>query len=282
MSGRGNTLLSRIVKSNRRKSLDDITSIFNESCPRAVSRRTIQRKLHELGYSRRRVAKTLGVREYNKKRRCGWCKERLLWTVNRQWKNIIFSDEMTIVIKLDGKIYVWRKPEEKWHGICLGYLSGGPGRTLKLMVWGTMTYYGMGILKFVEGNMDSRKYIDTLDNCLWPVITKYMADKPWRYMDDNAPCHRAREVETWREENNIPRFPWPAQSPDLNPIENIWLVLKNSVKRNILTIRTLNDLREHLQSAWENIPLVFIQGLYQTLPKRCRQVILSKGNITKY
>ena len=101
-------------------------------------------------------------------------------------------------------------------------------------------------------------------------------------MDDNAPCHRSREVETWREENNIPRFPWPAQSPDLNPIENIWFVLKNSVKRNIHTIRTLNDLREHLQSAWENIPLVFIQGLYQTLPKRCRQVILSKGNITKY
>ena len=171
MSGRGNTLLSRIVKSSRRKSLDDITSIFNERCPRAVSR-TIQRKLHQLGYSRRRVAKTLGVREYNKKRRCGWCRERLLWTVNRQWKNIIYSDEMTIVIKHDGKIYVWRKPEEKWQGICLGYLSGGPGRTLKLMVWGTMTYYGMGVLKFVEGNMNSRKYIDTLDNCLWPVITK--------------------------------------------------------------------------------------------------------------
>ena len=106
MSGRGNTLLSRIVTSKRRKSLDDITYIFNEMCPRAVFRRTIQRKLHELGYSRRRVAKTLWVREYNKKRRCGWCRERLLWTVNRQWKNIICSDEMTIVIKPDGKIYV--------------------------------------------------------------------------------------------------------------------------------------------------------------------------------
>ena len=206
MSGRGNTLLSRIVKSYRRKSL--VTSVFNERCPRAVSRRTIQRKSHELGYSRRRVAKTLGVREYNKKRRCGWCREKLLWTVKRQWKNIIFSDEMTIVIKPDGKIYVWRKPEEKWHGICLGYLSGGPGRTLKLVVWGTMTYYGMGILKFVVGIMNRRKYIDTLDNC-----------KPWRYMDNNAPCHRSREVEPWRKENNIPLFPWPAQSPDLNPIK---------------------------------------------------------------
>ena len=84
VSGRGNTLLSGIVKRNPRKSLDDISSIFNERCPRAVSRRTIKRKLHELGYSRRRVAKTLGVREYSKKMHCGWRRERLLWTVNRQ------------------------------------------------------------------------------------------------------------------------------------------------------------------------------------------------------
>ena len=91
VSGRGNTLLSRIVKSNRRKSLDDITSIFNERCLRAVSRRPIQRKLHELGYSRKRVAKTLGVREYNKKRRCGWCRERLLWTVNTRHVSCLFE-----------------------------------------------------------------------------------------------------------------------------------------------------------------------------------------------
>ena len=76
VNGRGNTILSRIVKSNQRKSLDDIILIFNETCPRAVSRRTIQRKLHELGYSRRRVAETLGVREYNKKK--------ALWVVQRQ------------------------------------------------------------------------------------------------------------------------------------------------------------------------------------------------------
>ena len=104
VSGRGNTLLSRIVKINRRKFLDDITSIFNERCPRAVSRRTIQRKLRELGYSRRRVAKTLGVREYNKKRRCGWCRERLLWTVKRQRKNIISRWKDLCVEKAGGKV----------------------------------------------------------------------------------------------------------------------------------------------------------------------------------
>ena len=51
-----------------------------------------------------------------------------------------FSDEMTIVINPCGKIYEWRKLDEKWHGICLSYLTVGPGRTLKLMVWGKMAY----------------------------------------------------------------------------------------------------------------------------------------------
>ena len=91
VSGRGNTLLSRIFKINQRKSLGDITLIFNERRPRAVSRRKIQRRLHELGYSIWKVAKTLWVREYNRKKRCGWYRERLLWAVNRQWKNIILA-----------------------------------------------------------------------------------------------------------------------------------------------------------------------------------------------
>ena len=81
--------------------MKDIPWLFLEGLP-------IQRQ-----YSRRRVAKTLGVGEYNKKRRCGWCRERLMWTVNLRSRNIVLSDEMTIIFKSDGKIYVWRKSEGK-------------------------------------------------------------------------------------------------------------------------------------------------------------------------
>ena len=75
----------------------------------------------------------------------------------------------------------WR---EKLQSICLGYLSDEPG----MGVW--HNEYEMGILKFLEGNMNSRKYIDTLDT------VASTTEKSWRYMDDNIPYYRSREVET--------------------------------------------------------------------------------------
>lgn len=282
ITARGQTALSRIVKKDRRESLSDITKEYNKSVPKTVSKRTIQRELHRQQYWRRTVAKKLGVREVNRKKRLQYCRGKLTWKVDQHWKNVIFSDEMTIVIKPDGKVKVWRKTSEKWRGYCLGYLGQGPTRSLKLMVWGTITYHGSGILAFVDGNMNSQKYINVLDEHLWPVIVKYFGNSPWHFMDDNCPVHRSRETENWKRRNNIQPFFWPPQSPDLNPIENVWLVLKNHVKRRIFHIHTTDDLKRELQYAWENLSKTYIQSLYSSLPKRCRKVIASKGFITKY
>lgn len=282
MTVRDHTALSRIVKKDRRKTLTEITDEYNRSLPNSVSKRTIQRELHHQQYWRRTVAKKLGVREVNRKKRLQYCRGKLTWEVDQQWKNVIFSDEMTIVVKPDGKVKVWRKTSEKWRGYCLGYLGQGPSRCLKLMVWGTITYHGAGILAFVDGNMNSQKYISVLDEHLWPVIVKYFANSPWHFMDDNCPVHRSRETEDWKHRNGILPFFWPPHSPDLNPIENVWLVLKNHVKRQIFHIRTIDDLKHELQYAWNNLSKTYLRSLYSSLPKRCRKVIASKGFITKY
>ena len=189
---RGKNALSVIVKKGRRKSLCEITSELNEVSPVKVSRRTVQRELHAADYFKRTVAKKLGVKEVNRKKRLQYCRGKLYWSFERYWKCVIFSDEMTIGVRPDGKVKVWRKSVEKWKGYCLGYLSQGPSQTLKLMVWGTITYYGTGILTFVDGNMDSAKYINVLDNYLWPVVLKYFPQGRWYFMDDNCPIHRSR------------------------------------------------------------------------------------------
>lgn len=69
MTVRDQTALSRIVKRDRRKCLSDITEEYNKSVPKTVSSRTIQRELHRQNYWRRTVAKKLGVREINRKKK---------------------------------------------------------------------------------------------------------------------------------------------------------------------------------------------------------------------
>ena len=78
-------------------------------------------------------------------------------------------------------------------------MSQGPTQILKLMVWGMITHYGRGILTFVDKNMDSTKYINILDNYLWPVVLKYFPQERWYFMDDNYPIHRSHAVEEFKQ-----------------------------------------------------------------------------------
>jgi hypothetical protein len=131
------------------------------------------------------------------------------------------------------------------------------------MVWGCITFYGVGKLVFVDGNMNSEKYIEVLDDNLWVVVMKHFANKPYLFQDDNAPCHASHATKAWKDRNQIPCLPWPAQSPDFNIIENIWLLIKNHVKRNIPNITTVNELRDVLMCAWKSTSITYIQSLYR-------------------
>ena len=93
---------------------------------------------------------------------------------------------------------------------------------------------------------------------------------------------RSRESEDWKHRNQIPQISWPPQSPDLSPIKNIWLLLKNKIKNRLFLIRNLADLKTQLMTAWNEVPLFYIQKLYASLPQRCREVLIQKGTITKY
>jgi transposase len=88
------------------------------------------------------------------------------------------------------------------------------------MIWGCVSIKGIGTLTNVEGNINARKYIEILDNNLWPVIARHFPDNQYVFMDGNAPVHRANLVKEYIANNNIITTPRPAQPPDLNIIEN--------------------------------------------------------------
>jgi hypothetical protein len=82
-------------------------------------------------------------------------------------------------------------------------------------------------------------------------------------LEHNDSKHTSKLANSWREENQIDRISWPSNSPDINPIENIWAVLKNQVAQ-------LNPSRK--------MP----QNLVLSMPERITQVIQSKGDAIDY
>ena len=84
----------------------------------------------------------------------------------------------------------------------------------------------MGTLTVINGNINASKYIEIVDNFVWPVIARHFPDDNYIYQDDNAPVHRARIVKEYFEQNQTHGMEWPAQNPDLNIIENVWRKMK--------------------------------------------------------
>ena len=81
------------------------------------------------------------------------------------------------------------------------------------MIRGCITWYGVGTLCQVNGNINPEKYISVLDSQLWPVIVHHFPDDSYVFQDDNAPVHTARIVERYKHDNNIHGMDYGMASP---------------------------------------------------------------------
>ena len=93
-------------------------------------------------------------------------------------------------------MYVWHRCNERLYPECTGIMSDTGDRekqrTISAMFWGCITYNGVGTIVPIGGNMNAVKYIETLDNHMWPVVTKNFGNSAWIFQEDNAPCHVSR------------------------------------------------------------------------------------------
>ncbi|KAG7156841.1 Transposable element Tcb1 transposase-like 2 [Homarus americanus] len=101
------------------------------------------------------------------------------------------------------------------------------------------------------------------------------------FMHDGAPCHTSKSVTTWLQERTIPLLEWPGNSPDLNPIDNVWHEMKRKLSTHDTS--TVYRLQEETKRMWQfEMDGEYFQILAESIPKRLQLVIKCKANMTKY
>jgi len=139
----------------------------------------------------------------------------------------------------------------------------------------------VGPLVILEGSVTARVYVELLEQHLLPFMRR-LRNSALIFQDDNCRIHRARIVNTFKEESNITSLSWPAQSPDLNPIENLWAHLEKKVRERKNLPKNLNKLFAALNEEWIKIDNEVLANLVDSMPRRVKEVIKAKGNPTRY
>ncbi len=194
----------RIVKQNRFKNLGELHKEWTEAGIKA-SKATTHRRVKEFGYSFRQ-------------RRLTWAKEMKNWTV-AQWSKVLFSGESKFCISFGNQDpRVWRKGGEAHSPSCLKSSVKFPQ---SVMIWVAISSAGVGPLCFLKTNITAPVYQDILEHFMLPSADQLFKDAGFIFQQDLAPVHTVKSTKSWLNDHGVGVLDWPANSPDLNPIENL-------------------------------------------------------------
>lgn len=150
------------------------------------------------------------------------------------------------------------------------------------MVWSVFSWKGTGNLHIVEGSMNQGQYAKILQDRLLPQMREWFNGDDCVFMHDGAPCHKAKSVGKFLDDHGVSVLPWPGNSPDMNPIENLWAIVKKKIRMQKVT--TKDALIELLNQTWLHDPDIqnSCRKLVESMPNRVKLLIKAKGMQTRY
>jgi hypothetical protein len=203
------------------------------------------------------------------------------WTVE-DWKRVVWSDETKINrLGSDGRKWVWKKQGEGLSDrVVEGTVKFGGGN---LMMWGCMLWEGPGFACKIDGKMDGDLYIKIMQDELGESLA-YYNKRPEEviFQQDNDPKHNCKKAKEYFQSQDYQVLSWPAQSPDLNPIEHLWFHLKQKLGQYKTQPQGILELWERVQKEWDEIEPAVCQKLIESMPRRVEAVLKAKGGYTKY
>lgn len=276
-------LVSQAVK-HRRMSLRALGKTISPQ----ISGNTARRVLADAGYHRRVAVHKPYLTKEHKIFRQKWAKKYEHWQTNL-WEHVIWSDECYVYMGDNGgPVYVTRRPDKTLDDGCT--IKSFKQSNIRVMVWACIAYNKKGPLLLLDypggrgGGMNSERYVEQVLS--EPLLNFYNNLKRHRrymsFQQDNAPPHVAKATIRWFNRNNVRLFPHPASSPDLNPIENLWHLLKIHIRARDHPPTSTAELQQAVREAWESLTVDDINVLVRSMPDRVHAVLQAKGGHTKY
>jgi len=246
-----------------------------------ASSRTVRRRLCSLGLNGRVARAKPLLTASQKARRLAFAKRYASWTAE-DWEKVLWTDESPFSIFGEcGKTYVRRRVGEEYDEQCLKpTVKHGGG---KIQVWGCFTAHGVGDLHWIRTTMDQKVYKQILVHHMRPSIQRLGGRHRLFFQQDNDPKHTAGSIQAYIQRAGYKYLVgWPSQSPDLNPIENLWQELNRLLRQKRPLPKNKDDLFALLQQTWKELPQDTLRNLVHSMPSRIQAVIKAKGGHTKY
>lgn len=257
-------VLKRYIRQNNSQSLRSMATKLSQEDIN-MSYKTVGRRLEELGYKNGLPIGTPMLTATQKANRVEWAQNHL----NDCWEKTLFSDETAFQL-FRNTIKYWYKGSRPVRPL--------PKNRQKILAWGGFCIKGKTNLFCFTRIMDAKFYIEILEQHI-PEVRR-MLGRRWRFQQDNDPKHTSRLAKEFLQENVPEVIDWPSNSPDLNPIENLWSIVKHNIEKRLP--QNIDELKQFMIEEWEKIPESFLVNLVQSMKKRCQLVIERNGERIPY
>nr|CAH7714409.1 unnamed protein product [Callosobruchus chinensis] len=213
-------------------------------------KKTICNYLHKNGIHKRSPAVKPMLSGEHRRRRLQFCQENL----NRDWSNVVFSDEKMFSTSLDHRPPLWRPNNTRYD----------PANV-------------------IPNKMNSQEYVDILENGFIPSYRILYPEGAVNFVQDNSAVHTAHIVRNYLAQNSYNVIAWPAKSPDLNPIENLWGIMVKRWETGDPLPNSRQNLNLHCRRIWESFRGSDVcRNLVGSMQRRLQACIDAEGGYTKY